>query len=92
MSDYIPDPGRPTPGSAHFRDGYKRFPSTGNGLYVVVGTLVVAILVSGFLLFSGPPTKRLDQARLPDRTMTAPPIERTAPLLPVPTPTAPVQQ
>lgn len=92
MSDYIPSPNDP-------RDPLNRYPAnqnrpynyepvgSSNGAYIVVGSMVVAVAVAGFLLFSGPPSAdRIEQARLP---FSSPPIERTLPGAPAPMQNAP---
>ena len=92
MSDYIPNPNDPRdPLNPRADRAYNETAPTGNGIYVVLGSLVVAVLVAGFLMFSGPRTDRVDQANLP---MTAPPVERTtitppAPATPAPVPVTP---
>lgn len=75
MSDYIPTPGGPfDPNRDHNRYDNLNYVASGSttGVYVFVGVLVVAVLAAGFLFFSGPPSDRNDQARLPDTTMTSP--------------------
>ena len=85
MSDYVPNPNDPRDPLNPRRDAdlnYIPAAGTGNGIYVVLGSLVVAVLVAGFLMFSGPRMERADQATLPATTA---PIERTTPSI-VPTP------
>ena len=82
MSDYDR---RPT--NVNVTPGPTTVARSGGGLYFIVGALVVAVLVGGFLLFGGNIGTGGSVARAPDRTIDVTIEQPKTPAAPAPAPT-----
>ncbi len=82
MSGYTPrDPfGPDRDPNRRYRDiDYTTAPSDSTGTYVLMGIMAVAVLAAGILFFGSPRSDRVEQARLPESTMTVPATPTPAP-------------